>query len=132
MMMGCGGKRFRHFKTVQVFIYYCLLVQRLSVITGTTDTHVYKKSGRESEVRVQMGSSWYEIQLLAKSANMWIYHPWKWFQPITGQITVVIFHNLIIHNISATKKRIENVQSEWRKGTEIYKNGSFRSQQQLF
>ena len=148
MMMGCGVKRFRHFKTVQVFIYYCLLVQRLSVITGTTDTRVYKK--KWERIRGQSPDGLFMIwnsalgqrckyvnlsSLKMISANHRSNYCCDFSQFNHSQyfsIDKYICNKRHSDSQSLTKKRIENVQSEWRKGTEIYKNGSFRSQQRLF
>ena len=50
--------------------------------------------------------------------NTGYYHPWKWFQPITDQITVVIFHEIATVSWFQTKSQTVWFLS-WKSDTKI-------------
>ena len=52
------------------------------------------------------------------SRNIIFYHPWKWFQTIIGQITVVIFHEMATVSRFQTKSQTVWFLS-WKSATKI-------------
>ena len=51
-------------------------------------------------------------------SDLFFYHPWKWFQPIIGQITVMIFHEIATVSWFQTKSQTVWFLS-WKSTTKI-------------